>query len=76
MSHASLRQQIPALQEPSKAASDRPSQMQAELRNEQLVATGARTAVIRTFIVSVLKVSKFFPTGEHLCYTRTLSQFR
>lgn len=77
MSHASFRQQLPALQEPSKATSDRPSPVQAELRNEQLEAvTGARTSIIRSFIVSVLKVSKFYPTGEHLCYTRTLSQFR
>lgn len=77
MSNKFLQQQLPALQEPAKATSDRSVPVQAELRDEQLATPpGGRTAVVRSFIVSVLNVDRFFPTGEQLCYTRTLSQFR
>lgn len=77
MSNEFFQQQLSVLQEPSKATGDRPTPVQPELRNEQLeVVIGARTAVIRSFIVSVLNVSRFFPTGEQLCYTRNLSPFR
>ena len=77
MSNESFQRQFSVLQKPSKATSDRPAPVQTERSNKQLeVVVGTRTAVIQSCLASVLKVSRFFPTGEQLSYTRNLSQFR